>query len=226
MYTDAMPGFEIGDIIRFTSVPFHYAVYIGDGEIVHYNTRPNRIGKTLGEVKVGIVRETLKSLQEKVNQYKLVLLTINLLLFNIRAHIPSVSEAKVTYKLSGKSKSPSQIKERALRYVDKENYNLLLRNCEHFATWCVYGKAVSGNSRAAVAGAGVAGTTAVGTGGGVAIGALVGSVVPVAGTIVGGVVGGFIGTGVGLATGLVGAGLGLGITMIVYDVKEESEEFE
>ena len=48
----------------------------------------------------------------------------------------------------------------------------------------------------------------------------------VAGTIVGGVVGGFIGTGVGLATGLVGAGLGLGITMIVYDVKEESEEFE
>ena len=126
----------------------------------------------------------------------------------------------------GKSKSPSQIKERALRYVDKENYNLLLRNCEHFATWCVYGKAVSGNSRAAVAGAGVAGTTAVGTGGGVAIGALVGSVVPVAGTIVGGVVGGFIGTGVGLATGLVGAGLGVGITMIVYDVKEESEEFE
>ena len=60
-----MPGFEIGDIIRFTSVPFHYAVYIGDGEIVHYNTRPNRIGKTLGEVKVGIVRETLKSYKKR-----------------------------------------------------------------------------------------------------------------------------------------------------------------
>lgn len=33
--------FETGDILRFTSFPLHYAVYIGDGEIVHYNKRPD-----------------------------------------------------------------------------------------------------------------------------------------------------------------------------------------
>ena len=60
-----MASFEIGDIIRFTSVPLHYAVYIGDGKIVHYNTRPDRIGKTLGEVKLGIVCETLISYRKR-----------------------------------------------------------------------------------------------------------------------------------------------------------------
>ena len=34
-------NFEIGDILRFTTnnkvPPFHYAVYIGDGNIVHFN---------------------------------------------------------------------------------------------------------------------------------------------------------------------------------------------
>ena len=36
--------FNIGDILRFTSVPLHYAVYIGDGEIVHYNKKDATIG--------------------------------------------------------------------------------------------------------------------------------------------------------------------------------------
>ena len=31
--------FEVGNILRFLSVYFHYAVYIGDGEIVHYNKK-------------------------------------------------------------------------------------------------------------------------------------------------------------------------------------------
>ena len=149
----------------------------------------------------------------------------SIFIFYSRSFLPA-KLVKVTYKLSGESKSPSEIKKRALRYVDKEEYNPLLRNCEHFATWCVYGKAVSGNVRAALMGAGIVGTTTVGAGGGVAIGAGVGSVVPVAGTIVGGVVGGCIGAGAGFAAGIVGAGLGLGITMIVYEVANESEEFE
>ena len=215
-----MPQFEVGDIIRYTSIPLHYAVYIGNGEIVHYNKRPKDDRVVKG--KVGIVKETMKSYKKRSFLYCMMSLTFHI---PCRSILPA-KLVKVTYKLSGKSKSPSEIKKRALRYVDKEAYNPLLRNCEHFATWCVYGKAVSGNVRATVMGTGVLVATGVGASGGAAIGAGVGSVVPGAGTIAGGAVGGCIGAGVGFATGVVGAGLGLGITMIVYEVASESEEFE
>ena len=43
--------FKVGDILRFSSVPIHYAVYIGDGEIVHYNEKDGFIG---------IIREKLE----------------------------------------------------------------------------------------------------------------------------------------------------------------------
>ena len=43
--------FEVGDILRFLSVPIHYAVYIGDGEVVHYSEKK---GFT------GIIREKLE----------------------------------------------------------------------------------------------------------------------------------------------------------------------
>ena len=118
---------------------------------------------------------------------------------------------KVTYALSGKPKPPSAIKARALRYVDKENYNVLIRNCEHFATWCVYGKAVSGNVRAVIT------TTTIAAG--TVVGATFGTIVaPGPGTAVG--------ASIGTAVGLAGGALGLGITMIVYEVTAESEEFE
>ena len=152
-------------------------------------------------------------------------------------HIPHFSRSRilfiiskrvaiVTYKLSGTPKSPEEIRERALRYVGKKDYNPLLRNCEHFATWCVYGKALSGQVRAGVMGAATAATTAAGGGVGTLIGGAIGSVLPGAGTVAGAAIGGAIGAGVGGVVGLVGAGLGWVITHVVYEVKEESEEFE
>ena len=45
--------FETGDILRFTPLP-HYAVYIGDAEIVHYNKPEKRWTKGY------IMRETLE----------------------------------------------------------------------------------------------------------------------------------------------------------------------
>lgn len=47
--------FKEGQILRFNSFPFHYAVYIGNGEIVHYNTDPHSEG-----IRVGIVREMIE----------------------------------------------------------------------------------------------------------------------------------------------------------------------
>ena len=128
---------------------------------------------------------------------------------------------KVTYTLSGPPYPPSEIRKRALRYVDKENYNLVTRNCEHFATWCVYGNGVSGNVRAAVMGTGTAATTATGATIGAVVGGGVGSVVPVAGTFVGAVVGGAIGSGVGLAVGAAGSAVGWVVNQVAQSDKEE-----
>jgi len=132
---------------------------------------------------------------------------------------------KVTYKLSGPRYPPQEIRKRALRYVNKKDYNIITRNCEHFATWCVYGKGVSGNVRAAVMGTGTTATTATGGGIGALIGGGVGSVVPVAGTIVGAAVGGAIGTGVGFAVGAIGSAVGWSVNQLVQEIKEEEEEF-
>ena len=133
---------------------------------------------------------------------------------------------KVTYKLSGKSKPPSEIRQRALAYVDERNYNPLIRNCEHFATWCVYGKAVSGNSRAAFMGGGIAVFTIAGGGVGAVVGGIVGSVVPVAGTVAGTAAGGAIGTGAGAAVGGVTAGVGWVINQIVCAFRKEEKKFK
>ena len=131
----------------------------------------------------------------------------------------------VTYKLSVRSKPPSEIRKRALQYVNKKYYNVVLRDSEHFATWCVYGKAVSANVKPAVAGGTAVGATAAGGGIGATIGGIVGSVVPGAGTLTGMAVGGLIGTSFG-------AGVGIGVTVgvtdaVTYDhVREEIVEFD
>ena len=98
----------------------------------------------------------------------------------------------------------------------------MFTNCEHFATWCVYGKKVSVNVRVVATGGTVAGTTAVGGGTGVLIGGAIGSVVPIAGTIVGG----FIGGAVCVTAGLVSSATASGVTTALVHAKtEETEEF-
>ena len=63
-------NFEMGDILRFTSAklpPIHYAVYIGDGYIVHYNNTLR--GKTINifsKNKAQIMKETLKHYKKRL----------------------------------------------------------------------------------------------------------------------------------------------------------------
>ena len=124
------------------------------------------------------------------------------------------------------SKPPSEIRRRALRYVDKEDYNIALRNCEHFATWCVYGKPVSANVKTAVAGGTLVATTAAGGGIGAAIGGIIGSVALGAGALIGMAVGGVIGAGVGAAFGVVSVTVGVTGAIVYDNVREEIEEFD
>ena len=157
---------------------------------------------------------------------KLHALTENILFFLTCRAFPPVSDTVnvVTYGLPP-AYQPSEIKERALSCVSTKDYNPFTRNCEHFATWCVYGKGVSSNARAAVMGGGMTVAIAVGGGAGVIIGGAIGSIVPAAGTVAGGVVGGTIGSGVGAGVGIIGAGLGWLVNQVIQDDKDEENQF-
>ena len=72
-------NFEIGDILRFTSVkvpPLHYAVYIGDGNIVHYNN--NTRGKTVNifsKSKAKIMKETLEEYRARLTNTFVIIIS-------------------------------------------------------------------------------------------------------------------------------------------------------
>jgi len=51
---------------------------------------------------------------------------------------------------------PDEVVDRALSRLGEERYNLLWRNCEHFATWAATGRSRSRQVRRAVAGLGSA----------------------------------------------------------------------
>jgi hypothetical protein len=55
---------------------------------------------------------------------------------------------------------PNEAVERALSRIGEDRYNLLWRNCEHFATWAVTGRSRSRQVRRAAAGVGTAVLTA------------------------------------------------------------------
>ena len=141
-----------------------------------------------------------------------------------RNFIPALKVIVVTnnYKRSGSPYSPSKIKKRALSYEGKKNYNVVIRNCEHFATWCVYGKAESSEAETGVV---VIATGAISLSGAI-IGGIIGSVVPVGGTISGAVVGGVIGGVIGTGLGGTLSALGWGVNRLVHATKKKEDKFD
>lgn len=213
--------FKTGDILRFGfAAPFHYAIYIGDGEIVHYN-------KELGEVSVYVKVEKLEVYVERLRG-SLFSSSPGSLDLGKRNFIPAQKVVVVTnnYKRSESPYSPSEIKKRALDYKGKKNYNLVTRNCEHFATWCVFGKKESINAEAGIVIAATGAIGVVGGVGGAVIGGIIGSVVPVGGTISGGVIGGGIGTAIGTGVGGTFSAIGWGVKRLVYATKKKEDKFD
>ena len=57
--------FNVGDILRFGIVPpFHYAVYIGEGQIVHYNAE-GISGLRADGLLIQIIRETIEEYKNR-----------------------------------------------------------------------------------------------------------------------------------------------------------------
>ncbi len=176
-------SFEEGDLIAFDrGLFYHWAVYIGKGEIVHYQKR-NGDGEIIREHLNDYLRRT------KIRSYE-------------KKELGPLNGAVFSAGFSG-----SDVAQRALGLVGEKGYNALFKNCEHFAKWCKYGTKMSEQTENIVERAVVVTSTFLGAsvgGGSVGIGASLGLT---AGTAIGLVGGASIGAGVGAGVGFAVAGI-------------------
>ena len=109
-------GLQVGDLVKFDKIVYeHWAVYVGDNKIVHYN-------------KVGEVGQIVR---EDIDSY----ISDCLVLFRCSKKKMGIMN-RIVHELpdfSGK-----QVAERALNKVGMTGYSLLFKNCEHFVKWCKY----------------------------------------------------------------------------------------
>ncbi|MBP3339307.1 MAG: lecithin retinol acyltransferase family protein [Lachnospiraceae bacterium] len=142
---------EHGDVIgivrrKALGIYEHYAVYIGDGKVVHYSG----VGSDfLGKITVRL--DTMQNFMKDDKDYFV-------LYFDAACTSPHKIQVRTTFNLSDvaykscvnlsskkkvKIYSPEETVKRALSRIGEDKYSLLLNNCEHFAIWCKTGDSKS-----------------------------------------------------------------------------------
>ena len=101
----------------------HWAVYIGDGEIVHYQPCPESGKKD----KSLVIRESLQKYVRRLDE------------------APTVKVGGLEYgnMIDFQPLDSEMVIERAKSEIGGSGYNLIINNCEHFAKWCKYGERMS-----------------------------------------------------------------------------------
>ncbi len=104
----------------------HWAVYVGESEIIHYQAPQGSNGLT-AKLKSEVIQETLQEYMGRRGER----MTVRLGKINSadRKDFPALD--------------PEVVVERARSKVGKKGYNVIRNNCEHFAKWCKYGKEMS-----------------------------------------------------------------------------------
>ncbi|EGJ8836595.1 lecithin retinol acyltransferase family protein [Escherichia coli] len=92
----------------------HHGIYVGNGKVIHYSGLSNGLSK-------GCICET--TLAEFVGGKNEVTI--------------------ITHSNADRIYTPVQVVARARARLGEDAYNVIFNNCEHFATWCVTGKAES-----------------------------------------------------------------------------------
>lgn len=124
---------EPGDMIQFPRGAYsHWAVYIGKEEVVHLS----------GEDDDGINGrfDSGHFLTISGHRFNKALVKID--------KFWDVAEGSKAFKNNSKDKkleplTPQEIIKNALSKLGQIGYNVLFDNCEHFASWCRYGKSKS-----------------------------------------------------------------------------------
>lgn len=121
---------EEGDLLEIDRGTYkHWAVYIGNNEVVHVSGIGGRVASNSGHSfsVSGVLFNKAEVKRENV--------------FDVLG----TSKCKVNNSKDNGNKcfDPKEVVKRALRMLGPLNYNILWSNCEHFASWCRYGKAIS-----------------------------------------------------------------------------------
>lgn len=138
---------EPGDVIgvarsKSFNIYEHYAVYIGNGKVVHYSGEGSDFNSNIN------IRED--SFDDFLKQDK----DYFVLFFNEENRIPHKIQPRTNFNMSDvnyesyleikkdknfKIYSPEETVQRALSKIGEDKYHLVFNNCEHFAIWCKTG---------------------------------------------------------------------------------------
>ena len=141
--------FKPGDIIGISrkGIYEHYAIYIGDGKVIHYCGQGNDFGGTVS-VHEADISEFIKDSKrmfvvwfDKGIPYKIQASTS--FVFN-----GSIDWYNERFRENRRNTfSANETIERAKSRIGETKYNLIFNNCEHFAMWCKTGVAESSQVR-------------------------------------------------------------------------------
>ncbi|XP_046367375.2 phospholipase A and acyltransferase 3-like [Haliotis rufescens] len=122
-----LESLEPGDLVQIRCRCYwHWAVYVGDNQVVHLSVVDGPMGSNI-ELSCSICgQEFNKGIVRKDGFWEVV------------------GDGKA-YKNNSKDKTmrplePSEIVERAKSKIGEVGYNVIFKNCEHFATGCRYDK--------------------------------------------------------------------------------------
>ncbi|CAF1003494.1 unnamed protein product [Rotaria sp. Silwood1] len=140
---DFLEKAQPGDMIQFIRTLYsHWAIYIGDNEVIHRWGDNDGIGQTIGvwgnvTTIFGVQFNKAKITKSKIS---------DVLKYGGKIRINNYLDSK------WKPLPVTVILEKAHNATNQEGYNVLYSNCEHFATDCRYGQASSRQVQVAVRG--------------------------------------------------------------------------
>lgn len=132
-----------GDIIAVDrGVYLHYAVYVGNGEVIHYRGRDGDFGE-----KITVHRAPMSEfLQDSKEFFILQFPEEKERMLTVSERIKKIlkGEGIQLFHRMRRAKdyhlySPRETVRRAESRLGEASYNLLTDNCEHFAIWCKTG---------------------------------------------------------------------------------------
>lgn len=126
-----LPGDIIG-VSRGAAGGFydHYAIYMGDGEVIHYAAQGNDFSGTIHQAPIeDFIKEDDAFFVLHFGED--CQMTLNHILTSAIFQVVSPEKVKLY--------SPEETMERAKSRLGEDSYGLLSNNCEHFALWCKTG---------------------------------------------------------------------------------------
>ena len=135
---EAMPG----DILAVDRGPYlHYAVYVGDGEVIHYRGRDGDFGG-----KITVHRAPMSEFLNKNKEFFILDFPKEEQTVTLSDGIKKLLNGEVLelYHQLRRAKdyhlySPEETVARAESRLGEASYNFITDNCEHFAIWCKTG---------------------------------------------------------------------------------------